>query len=314
MDILVIADPIESLKVDSDSTLFLTHEALKRNHRIAWAVPDGIEWWKDSLIVHASWVEKPWVLGESFHSVLSQFPVIWIRKDPPFDQEYVKLCWLLSLLEDKHLFLNRPSKLLRYHEKLISLEAVTQGFLKVEDIIPTWIGSPKAGAKWGVDLKKTSKASWIRKPFWGFGGRNIEKATLQEWMKYPSTDVYQPYQKEVETRGDRRVMYLNGKRIGDFTRIPAQGKIAANLAQGGVPKMLEWTAEEDRVSKNVGAFLKKADILFAGADMIGSKLSEVNITSPTGIKTLFDLTKENIAKPIVDYFETSVAKHNSKSS
>lgn len=287
MNILFIADSLEKIKPLSDTTLVIVRQWRKRKHKVYWAMDQGVEFAGEKVTVQASEIKecvpeaKP-VLAHPQVFNIDQFKCVFIRKDPPFDATYVRLCWLLSLAENRTVFLNAPSQLLRYHEKLVPLEAFAQGFLSKKDLIPTFLGSA-INAKHFVNQYKIEKV--IVKPFLGFGGSGVELKSREDFVAASAMRdediIVQPFQEEV-MEGDHRVFFLEGKLIGSFARIPKEGGFISNLAAGGSAKPVPLTKPQKNLMEKVGKFLKKQKIFFAGADLIGNHVSEVNITSPTG--------------------------------
>ncbi len=310
MKTLYIGDPFPRLKPATDSSLALVREDLKRKNKVFWAEPSALRLEQGKLWVSA----MPCVqcdegmtpeVGTNQEKALRDFNVVWIRKDPPFDSEYTSLCWLLALEEKSVLMVNRPSLLLRYHEKLLPFEAHAQGFLSAKDLIPTHVGS--AGT--ARDFLKRGGIDWaIRKPFFGFGGADIKRFQVGDSKRLPNEDeleLTQPYLEEISTLGDRRVFFLAGRYIGDFVRLPQAGEVVSNIARGGRAAVLPLTAKQKTVVDRLGKFLKKVGIVFAGADMIGSRVSEVNVTSPTGLLSYRQLTGIDLVPRILDYIERS---------
>lgn len=288
VNILFVADSLEKIKPLSDTTLVFLRQCLKLKHKVSWATDSDVEFSGDKVIVHACEVKscevdaKPALLDKKTVGI-DKFKLVFIRKDPPFDSSYVRLCWILALAEKKTTFLNSPSQLLRYHEKLVPLEALAQGFLEKKDIIPTHLGSAVSAKHFVNDYEIENV---IIKPFLGFGGTGVELRKREDFvasssMKYEDI-VVQPFHEEV-VKGDHRVFFLEGKMIGSFARIPKEGGFISNLAQGGSAKPVKLTSSQLKVMERTGKFLKKTGIFFAGADLIGNYVSEVNITSPTGL-------------------------------
>ncbi len=312
MKFLFIADSTEKLKPASDTSLAIVRETLKRKHSVFWATDLGVELSGDQVGVWAAPVKSclqddfP-TLGDLAWHPINAFHGAWIRKDPPFDTSYVKLCWMLSLAESKVWMLNRPSLLIRYHEKLVPLEARAQGYLSKEEILPSHIGTAK-GAR---EFIERMKPEWVvTKPFLGFGGGGVQKHSLQDFLKLPDSvladSVVQPFRTEITEVGDRRVFFLQGKYSGDFVRMPKPGGFISNLARGGSAKDEPLTTKEKKVIEKVGKFLKKTGIGFAGADFIGHRVSEINITSPTGVRALEKFDGRNLAEELVMLAEIQI--------
>jgi glutathione synthase len=313
MRVVFLADPVQRLKPKADSTLAMLRETLRRGHEALWVVPENFEFRENGIRVHAHPClicgpdELP-QLGSPVWAGLHETDAVLIRKDPPFDGHYLRLCWLLALEEPRLTLFNRPSRLLRYHEKLVPLEARAQGFLEADDLIPTYLGS-LAGAKDFIRERGSSQV--VTKPFLGFGGSGVRLYSGDEFLKSESGAaeedlVVQPFEPSIRKRGDRRVFFLGGKQIGDFVRMPAEGGFVSNLAQGGKAVSMTLEPQEQAALERLGRFLAHAGIDLAGADLIGRKISEVNITSPTGIRSIMALEGRDISGMILDYLENLV--------
>jgi glutathione synthase len=310
MKILVIADPVEKLRPLGDSTLAIVREALRRKHEIFWAHHDDLEYRGDHLAVHtwdvvACKKDALAELGQRRTDRLTAFGAVLIRKDPPFDSVYVKLCWLLALCEKKTWMMNAPSALLRYHEKLVPLEAVAQGFLRSDDVIPTHMGASEEAREF---VAASGYPKVVAKPFLGYAGNGVTLQSREEFIA-DSADhgdrLVQPFREEIYNRGDRRVIYLGGRCIAHFARMPKAGSFISNLAQGGTAAALPVTPRESESIERLGKFLSAAGIHFAGADLIGHWVSEVNITSPTGLRSLEKLEGTDYTPQIMDYVESN---------
>ncbi len=307
MKLLFVADRWERIHATSDTTLAILRTALKRKHKVFWTTGDAVRL-EDGRVrarvipcLTCAEDRLPDTGAEEDRAVV-EFDALWIRKDPPFDDSYVSLCWLLCVEENRVLMLNRPSLLLRYHEKMIPFEALAQGFLKPGDLIPTHIGDAASARAY---LERGGFETAIRKPFFGFGGGKILKFAPQAG-EFPAPDeleLTQPFQKEVMALGDRRLFYLRGKFLGDFVRMPKSGGFVSNLAQGGSASIAPLTVAQRAVVDRLGKFLRKSGIVFAGADLIGRHISEVNITSPTGLRSFAKLTGKDLSEKLIDYAE-----------
>lgn len=308
MRFLFIADPVEKLKVKSDTSFAFLREALKQGHEVYWAIDRGVSAESHRVFIESSQILycAPDGMPESTPAPMmpiEKFDVVLIRKDPPFDMNYIQMCWVLMYAESKVYFMNRPSLLVRYHEKILPLEAVAQGFLREDDIIPTFFGNWNAAKRYFKE-KKTEKV--IVKPFWGFGGSDITLLPISEFMKRTEEEgalrdqIVQPFLPEI-VHGDRRVFLLDGQVICDVVRVPKEGSIISNLAQGGSAVKREIGDKEMEALTRLGKFLKYAGIHLAGADVIGNKISECNITSPTGIRSIEMLEGKDFSEEIVRF-------------
>jgi len=293
---LFVADPLEKLKPASDSTLAILREAQARGWQSYWTTPDTLSFQNGDVCVRARLVAaaRPETLPstateQSF--TVADFALVFVRKDPPFDTKYLRMCWWLGLEEKRTTIVNSPSVLVRFHEKLVPWEAVSHGFLKKEQLVPTYTADMD-----GVHalLEAYPEKDYVMKPLFGFAGSAVER-----WnggtLAAVEPQLAQPFQKAIHTRGDRRVLYAYGKRIGDFARRPPEGGFVSNLAAGGYAEDLPMTESERAAADALGKFLESVGIAFAGADLIGDKVSEVNITSPTGLMSVEKLSKTNCA-------------------
>lgn len=302
MKILIIGDPLASLRYSFDGSLFLARAFQKLKHRVFWTTPQDLVWTNLDVLVRA--VEmKSFERGErpegSLHELeLSSFGLILIRPDPPFDHHYLRLCWILAPFEKKIHFVNRPSLLARYHEKMLPYEAYHQGFLKKADLNSMGLAQTATGVK---AYLASNESNWfVRKPWLGYAGHRVEKLSREQVADWEpqSTEpdsILQPFDETVMVSGDRRVFFLNGKHIGDFARMPKPGGFISNTAQGGTYKLSPLSAKELSLIKKVEKFLRKIGIAFAGADFIGGRLNEVNITSPTGFAPYLELTGKDLS-------------------
>ncbi len=307
MKFLFVADRWERIHPATDTSLAIVRTALGRKHKVAWTTGDAVRLEdgrvRARVIPCLSCADESLPdTGNEEDRAIAEFDAIWIRKDPPFDDSYVSLCWLLCVEESRVLMLNRPSLLLRYHEKMIPFEAVAQGFLKPSDLIPTHIGDAASARAF---LERGGYETAVRKPFFGFGGSEILKFSplKGEFPAQDELELTQPFQSEVTTQGDRRLFYLRGKFLGDFVRLPKSGGFVSNLAQGGSASLAPLSAPQRAVVDRLGKFLKKSGIVFAGADLIGRRISEVNITSPTGLRSYLKLTGKDLSEKLIDYAE-----------
>jgi glutathione synthase len=304
MIILIVADPIRGLKPKSDTTLSLVRESILRGHEVHWATAEDLYLWEGRVFARVEKIEgcaeNSLPVGEEVkeHQAINNYDAVWIRKDPPFDQSYFSLCWLLALEENNVPMMNKPSLLLRYHEKMLPFEALDKGYLKEEEIIPTFLPT---GRRFPVPAN-FPRGEAVTKPWLGHGGKGVEQ---HEAPKSPEPfSILQPLQKEVTRTGDRRIFILNGEVIGSFQRMPQDGSIISNLAAGGKGVFKDMTKKEEDTADRLATFLKEIGIEFAGADMIDGKISEVNITSPTGFIAFHEIGGRRLAPVYLEYAES----------
>lgn len=337
--LLIIGDPLDGLNYAGDSSLALAQGGLESGFRIHWALPEHIallngepivSFLKEVLSVPAG---MPPVCGdsqESFPLRLDSYEKILVRKDPPFDDSYTDLCWILSQCAPRKV-INSPESLLNLHEKLAPWRMAKDGIVPDHMLVPTLVSRDPNHLSSFVDEQFSLAESFLNsqrnlsefhnfrfrvlaKPWRGHGGRGVHTFTSRSefdaWTKTISETrgtrpglndlwIVQPLLPEIHTHGDRRVFIVNGKIAFDFVRWPAAGRIEANLAQGGTATLEPLPEELQSVSLTIARILKNQGVLLAGLDFIGSRLTEVNITSPTGIRTFENLSGRKIATKLL---------------
>ncbi|MES2615864.1 MAG: hypothetical protein V4591_10665 [Bdellovibrionota bacterium] len=309
-NVLFIGDPLSSLKLKSDSSLALAEAALKRGLKVYWCESQNISYFNQDIVIF----HYDEILAVNVNEVSSKkntehrlpfdfFQVCFVRKDPPFNEEYKNLCWILTS-QSKVKIINSAEALLSYHEKSLHWRAFAEGVLSKKHMIPTCLSYEISCV---VDFceQYPHDQRFVCKPWLGHGGEDISLFANKELLyKYlDGKDVHeflvQPFLPEITTEGDRRVIVANGKVIFDYVRLPAQGKIASNGAQGGSAVIREMTEEQMDLCVAIAKFLKNKNILFAGLDLIGTYVGEINITSPTGVRMFETLTNINKADEIL---------------
>lgn len=318
MKILIIADPIPGLTASSDTGLSILREALLREHSVHWATDADLQLSRNRLWVRAAQVtscaegELPAIQPADKALALEHFDNVWIRKDPPFNPDYLSLCWLLSLEEKNIPMINPPSVLLRYHEKLLPYEALRAGYIQEAELVPSFM----ATGEQHTGPTDFPEGEIITKPWLGYGGRDVEKwNSIDEALQ--SSDgpdkhftLFQPFLPQVMETGDRRVLFIDGEYAGDVVRLPPEGSIRANLVQGARAELREMTPQENELTKRIGKFLKSVGILLAGADYIDGLLTEINITAPTGFEAVAGLGQKN---PRIKYVDLAEQLANNRS-
>lgn len=304
MNFLIVGDPLRNLKPKTDTSLALVRESLLRAHTIHWCTPEDLYFWEGRVMARVDNItgcavgSLPATENLEEHQAINSYDGVWIRKDPPFDVSYLSLCWLLALEENNVPMLNKPSLLLRYHEKMLPWEALEKGFLRPDEVIPSFM---PAGRRFPVP-SDFPKGECITKPWLGHGGKDVE---VLAGPRTPEPFFFlQPLQKEIYKGGDRRIFVLNGDVIGSFVRIPAAGEVKSNIAAGGTGVLRDMTRKESEIADRVATFLQETGIAFAGLDMIGEKISEINITSPTGFMTFREIGGRNLSTPYLEYAES----------
>ena len=236
---------------------------------------------------------QPQILPLIIKTLLSP-SFILVRQDPPFNLEYISTTYILDTIKNKVRVINNPTSIRNISEKLYSMKFInfmpdTIFTKKVEDILHFY--------------KKYKKI--ILKPIHSYSGNDIiyinnklNKKLILKFIKKHGHIMCQKFLPKIKL-GDKRVFIINGKICGCISRVPKAGSILSNMSKGAKPKLIKLTKKEIKISKIIAKDLIKEDIYFAGIDFIDEKLNgDINVTSPTGLKTFFDLSNINLA----DYF------------
>ncbi len=299
MKVLVVADPLESLHVQTDTTLILCREARKRGLSCFYCLKNGInidQRRATALVSELDPTEKnPKLLDKPKPMPMRDFRAALMRQDPPFDMGYYSAAVALTFTDVPTL--NEPEAVLTEPEKLIPLR-----FGKF--CPPTLISADKKAI--GDFFTEYGKNGIVLKPLYGYGGKNVVSVKNQDELAKAAPPllaegipiVAQELLPQVRDLGDRRAFTLDGKFVGGFARIPPSGSILANLARGGRATKCAFTDAEQKICEEVAGYLKKVGILFAGLDLIDGRLIEVNVTSPTGLYEYHRLSGINLAADI----------------
>lgn len=298
MNILFIIDPIEKLHVETDTTLAIMEEAYRRKHHV-WMATVSDLYMKDG---------KPrarmtlWEKKRTRNAALEEISVIFMRKDPPFTIDYVLTTSLLSLVDPKKSFIiNNPSALRNFNEKL--------GIFQFAKFIPPTIVTKKYADIIGF-LKKYKKI--VLKTLEGFGGQEIivldlkdkNRNVLLEMLTRSETRflMVQKFLSAV-SQGDKRVLILNGEILGAQNRIASADDYRSNISAGGKSYKTRLTPREKKICEIVGKTLREQGIYFAGIDLIGGLITEINVTSPTGLVKINEHEGRKLEKKVVKWME-----------
>ena len=222
---------------------------------------------------------------------LTECKFILIRQDPPFNLEYISTTYILDIIKKKVKIINDPTSIRNISEKLYSA--------KYQKFMPNTIFSQNVS-----EIKKFFKShkKVILKPIHSYSGNDIylknkfNSKFIKKFIKKHDHIVCQKYLPKI-SNGDKRVFLINGKVVGAISRIPKKGSFLSNMSKGAKPINTTLTKIEKKLSDLIAKDLKKENIFFAGIDFIDQKLNgDINVTSPTGLKTFYDLTKVNLAK------------------
>ena len=294
--VAIQGNKLSKLNPTTDTSIFLAKEAQKIGLKLFYYEPQNLSIVKNKVIAKGNFIK--FTDNKKFYEILdnklldlSTVKYILIRQDPPFNLEYITTTYILDNL-NKVKIINNPSAIRNISEKLYSTK-----FMKY---LPKTIFSS--------DIKQIKKflklnKKIIIKPIHGYGGNNIKllngKLNKKEIVNYLNKHGHIMCQKFLPLIkfGDKRVFIINGKVVGAISRVPKKGSFLSNLSKGASAKLIKLTNKELSISKIVAKDLKQNNIYFAGIDFISGKLNgDINVTSPTGLKTFFDLSGINLAK------------------
>jgi len=304
-------DPMSTVDIDGDSTFFLMLEAQSRGHTLwHYEVP---ALWLDGpkLFCRARPITVERVPG-AFHSFgpeetldLSTMDVILMRQDPPFDMAYITATHLLEHVHPKTLVVNNPSAVRNAPEKLL----VT----RFPDLMPpTMIARDRAA----IREFRARHADIIVKPLFGNGGIGVFRVKPDDENLGSLLDMFfaasreplmiQRYEPAVRL-GDKRIILIDGEPLGALNRVPAEGDSRSNMHAGGRPEPTTLTPREHEICARIGPTLKAEGLLFTGIDVIGNYLTEINVTSPTGLQQVQKFDGVNLATKIWEKIEEKKA-------
>lgn len=318
MKLAFIIDPIETLDPGHDSSVAMMEAAQLLGHEIWIAtlkdlyIKKSKAWAKLTPVTltpvrleQGKWVsESVWFeLGEPCWRCLEEMDSVWMRKDPPVDTPYLYATYILSLINPEYTFVcNNPQGIRSANEKLYALH--------FPSIIPeTLVSCDKEVIKSFIKEQKTA----VIKPLGGKGGegilfveeddRNINsliEISTKQGQEPIMVQTYLPSAKE----GDKRIILLNGKAIGAVNRVPTGDDFRGNMAVGGVAEGTEITDREQEICRTVAPKLLEDGLYFVGLDIIGGYLTEVNVTSPTGLREIDRLNNTCLGKQVIQWLET----------
>ena len=314
MNLLFVADPLEGFKTYKDSTFAMMREAQQRGHRIAACEPQHMRWQKGSQVTAR--VRNITLTGEADHwfsesaateQALAEFDAIVMRKDPPFDAEFIYCTHLLSQAEREGAkVFNKPSALRDHPEKLAIME------------FPQFIG-PTLVTRDAEDIRRfhAEHQDIILKPLDGMGGMGIFRVgpdglnlgSITETLNRHGAQsvMVQKFLPQI-VDGDKRVLIIGGKPVPFcLARIPQGSEVRGNLAAGGKGVARPLSARDREIGEALGPVLQSRGLLLAGVDVIGDCVTEINVTSPTCFQEIFDQTGCDVAFMFIDAREAAVA-------
>jgi glutathione synthase len=312
LKVAIQMDPIAPINIDADSTFRIALEAQARGHELFYYTPDKLAF-QEGTVTARGWPltlrrvkGDHFTLGTETEVDLSTFDVVWLRQDPPFDMGYITTTHLLDLIHPRTLVVNDPFWVRNYPEKLL--------VLRFPQLTP-----PTAIARDLQTLRdfRDRHGDIILKPLYGNGGAGVFKlgpsdgnlASLYEMFTGMSREpmIVQKFLPAV-VNGDKRVILVDGEPVGAINRVPAKGETRSNMHVGGRPEKVALTDRDREICAAIGPLLREKGQIFVGIDVIGDWLTEINVTSPTGIQELERFDGTNAAEKIWQAIEARRAR------
>jgi len=309
LKIAVQMDPIQRINIKGDSTFALLLEAQKRGHQLSYYTPDRLALLDGKVLASVESLSVRDVAGDHFtlskprRVELTEFDVVLLRQDPPFDLAYVTTTHLLERIQAKTLVINDPASVRNAPEKVFVTEFPE---LMPATLISRDLEEIRAFRKKHGDI--------VMKPLYGHGGGAVFRITPEDLNFGSLYDMFantfreqwvvQKFLPEIK-QGDKRIILVDGEYAGAVNRIPASDDLRSNMVRGGAPAATDLTKREAEICKKLGPALRERGLLFVGIDVIDGYLTEINVTSPTGIRAIKNLGGADIAALIWDKIEAT---------
>ncbi|MGM0584303.1 MAG: glutathione synthase [Pseudomonadota bacterium] len=308
LSVAIQMDPIDSIDIDADTTFRMAESAQERGHRLFYYNPDSLIW-DEGAVKAVGWPLEVrrrrgdhFVLGDRERVKLEDMDVILLRQDPPFDMAYVTTTHFLERVHPKALVVNDPFWVRNCPEKILVLD--------FPDLSP-----PTMLARTLADLRafKERYGDIILKPLYGNGGAGVFRlpesdrnlASLHELFTGINREplIAQAFLPAVE-KGDKRVILIEGEPVGAINRVPEKGETRSNMHVGGRPEKAVLDARDLEICRRIGPVLRERGLLFVGIDVIGGRLTEINVTSPTGLQEMERFDGTDVAARFWEAVET----------
>jgi len=307
LNVAVQMDPIERINIRGDSTFALLLEAQARGHAVSYYTPDRLSL-RDN---HLSTTVQPlqvrdelgnhFTLGAAKRVELKSFDVILLRQDPPFDLAYISTTHMLERVQPGTLVVNDPANVRNAPEKVFVTE--------FPDLMPPTLVTRDLEA---IKAFRAEHGDIVMKPLYGHGGGAVFRLTRDDLNFGSLYDMFAATFREpwviqkflpAVAKGDKRIMLVDGEFAGAVNRVPAPDDLRSNMVRGGAAKATDLSERERHICERLGPALRERGLLFVGIDVIGGFLTEINVTSPTGIRAVKNVGGPDIAALIWDKIE-----------
>jgi glutathione synthase len=308
LKIAVQMDPIERINIKGDSTFDLMLEAQKRGHMLAYYTPARLALLDGKVFATVETLSVRDVAGDFFtlsdprRVELTAFDVVLLRQDPPFDLAYVTTTHLLERIHPRTLVINDPASVRNAPEKVFVTE--------FPELMPPTLVTRDLEE---IRAFRAEHGDIVMKPLYGHGGGAVFRVTRDDLnfgslydmfaVTFREQWVVQKFLSAIK-RGDKRIILVDGDYVGAVNRIPAADDLRSNMVRGGAPVATELTKRETEICRRLGPALRERGLLFVGLDVIDGYLTEINVTSPTGIRIIKTLGGADISALIWDKIET----------
>ena len=312
LTVAVQMDPIDRITIAGDSTFALLLAARGRGHRLLYYTPERLSQRAGSVFAPLQPLDvrdrvgDHFTLGEPKHTDLAEVDVVLLRQDPPFDLAYITSTHLLERVHPRTLVVNDPAGVRNAPEKLFVLDFPAL-------MPPTLISRDRAA----IEAFRAEHGDVVMKPLYGNGGAAVFKVARRDpnfgslfdlfTATFREPWVVQRFLPEV-TKGDKRIILVDGVALGAVNRVPAADDIRSNMVRGGAAGATELTPREREICEAIGPELRRRGLLFTGIDVIDGNLTEINVTSPTGLRAIRRLGGPDLAEAIWEAIEGKVGR------
>ncbi len=307
LNVAVQMDPIDRINIRGDSTFALLLEAQRRAYPLSYYTPDRLIFrdGKVSASVRPLAVRDiggdHFTLGETRLADLAAFDVVLLRQDPPFDLAYISTTHMLERIQPKTLVVNDPAHVCNAPEKIFVTEFT--------DLMPPTLITRDLDA---IKAFRGEHGDIVMKPLYGKGGEAVFRVAREDLNFGSLYDLFVTMFREpwvvqkflpAVKDGDKRIILVDGEFAGAVNRVPAPDDLRSNMVRGGVPKATDLTVREREICARLGPALRERGLLFVGIDVIDGFLTEINVTSPTGVRAIKNLGGPDVAALIWDKIE-----------
>jgi len=316
LKIAFVMDPVESINIDKDTSFVLMLEHQKRGHEIHYLklgdlfVRNGRAWGNSTRITMKREYGNYYKLENTETIPLDSFDAVWMRKDPPFNQDFIYSTYILSLIGGNTKVINNPTGIRESNEKLYTLY--------FPELIPESLVTKDINElnKFLIDVG----GEIVVKPLDGHGGEGVfyvksgdrnENVVLETITKFGTEYVLAQKFIEKVTEGDKRIILLNGEPLGAVLRVPKPGgEFRCNFHSGGSPAQSALTERDLHICETLAPRIREDGLYFVGLDVIGGYVTEINTTSPTGVQEINNLDGTKIEEQVIDFIEELCSSPN----